>query len=86
MTQDFIDEMEETFFSKHFEFGEDADTVRENLTKAEHLLTVYRPKVEELAEAIEDGLVFDVSDAVLTLQIFSFSAKYRKYFAELLNQ
>lgn len=67
-----VDELEEVFFERFMEPGED----EKNAQTAKALLDRYAPVVEELAQDLEDGLVIDFSQAALNVQMYLFAKKY----------
>ncbi len=71
-----MQELEEVFFERYFEPGEDA----ENLSRAEKLYDKWKEKAEDLAQDLEDGLVVDEVEAVLTVQSYCLSKKFMKEF------
>lgn len=67
---------EEAFVERFLELGDDEVTVASNRIVLQGLVSEYRTKAEELAEIMEDGLSFQESDAILTIQMLSFAKKY----------
>lgn len=76
MKTTYVDELEEVFIEKYFEMGDDDDTKKHNLDVVNQLISEYRPRVQEIVEHLEDGEVFDMSDAVLSMQIYYFAVKW----------
>lgn len=70
-------ELEEVFFERYFEPGEDM----ENLSRAEKLYDEWKKKAEDLAQDLEDGLVVDDVEAVLTVQTYCLAKKFFKEFS-----
>lgn len=80
MTQDYVDSLEMVFYERHFDFGDDQETLENNLIIAEKLSAEYQKKAEELAENIEDGIAFDESEAILITQTYIFAKRFEKKF------
>ena len=76
---------EEMFITKFLDFGDDVETTKANLAKCEDLLLEFRPKLKNLAEEMEDGLAFDESSAILTIQIVAIAQRLKARFMEQLN-
>lgn len=86
MTQQYVDSLEEVFFERNFDFGDDPETLQDNLNKAQALFSEYEEKANKLAEDVEDGIAFDESDAILITQSYVFAKKFMERFqSELSN-
>ena len=86
MTQQYVDSLEEVFFERNFDFGDDPETLQDNLNKAQALFREYEEKANKLAEDVEDGIAFDESDAILITQSYVFAKKFMERFqSELSN-
>jgi hypothetical protein len=86
MTQQYVDSLEEVFFERNFDFGDDPETIQDNLNKAQALFSEYEEKANKLAEDVEDGIAFDESDAILITQSYVFAKKFMERFqSELSN-
>lgn len=86
MTQQYVDSLEEVFFERNFDFGDDPETIQDNLNKAQALFREYEEKANKLAEDVEDGIAFDESDAILITQSYVFAKKFMERFqSELSN-
>lgn len=86
MTQQYVDSLEEVFFERNFDFGDDPETLQDNLNKAQALFSEYEEKANKLAEDVEDGIAFDESDAILITQSYVFTKKFMERFqSELSN-
>lgn len=86
MTQQYVDSLEEVFFERNFDFGDDPETLHDNLNKAQALFREYEEKANKLAEDVEDGIAFDESDAILITQSYVFAKKFMERFqSELSN-
>ena len=46
MTQDYVDSLEMVFYERHFDFGDDQETLENNLIIAEKLSAEYQKKAE----------------------------------------
>ena len=71
-----MQELEEVFFERYFEPGED----EKNILQAKKLYAQWKDKAEALAQDLEDGLVIDEVDAVLTIQSYCLSKKFLREF------
>lgn len=80
MRADFIDTMERIFFEKNFEYSDSKETVQKNLEKANLLVETYGKKAAQLAEDVEDGIAFDESDAILTVQSYALAVRFKERF------
>lgn len=72
-----VQELEEVFFERNFEPGED----EENLSRAKKLYGEWREKAESLAQDLEDGLVIDEVEAVLVIQSYCLAKKFYTEFS-----
>ena len=86
MNQQYVDSLEEVFFERNFEFGDDPDTLQMNLKKAQALFSEYEEKANKLAEDVEDGIAFDESDAILITQSYAFAKKFMESFQNELSK
>lgn len=71
-----MQELEEVFFERYFEPGEDED----NFSKAKELYEEWKEKAEGLAQDMEDGLVVDEVEAILIVQSYCLSKKFFEEF------
>lgn len=71
-------ELEEVFFERYFEPGEDTY----NLQKAKELFEEAKGKAEELAQDFEDGLVVDESESILIVQNYCLAKKFLAEFSK----
>ena len=72
--------VEEAFFERHFEYGDDEETVLSNASKAFSLMESSYKKVTALAEKVEDGECYDTSEAILQFQTLALSREYLEGF------
>lgn len=86
MTQQYVDSLEEVFFERNFDFGDDPGTLQDNLTKAQALFREYEEKANKLAEDVEDGIAFDETDAILITQSYVFAKKNLERFQSELSR
>lgn len=86
MTQQYVDSLEEVFFERNFDFGDDPETLQDNLKKAQALFREYEEKANKLAEDVEDGIAFDESDAILIVQSYVFAKKFMESFQTELSK
>lgn len=78
MTAEMRQAAEEAFVERYLDLGDDEETRTSNRIVLQGLVQEYRAKANELAEQIEDGLAFNESDAILTIQMLGFAKKYLK--------
>ena len=81
-----IDERkEETFFELHFDFGDEPDTVADNLKTALNIFSEAYRKTVAFAENAEDGEVFDAELAAVAFDELALSFKYCLLFMKELD-
>lgn len=80
------DGVEEAFFERYFEYGDDEETVKANATKAIIVLKAAYDKAEGITTSAEDGECFDETEAVLVFQTLSLAYEYAKQFVSSLSE
>lgn len=80
------EELQEAFFERYFEYGDDEDIVSANIDKAVHVLRVAYGKAETISEAAENGECFDESEAVLAFQTLALAKHFFEEFCEQLPE
>lgn len=78
--------LEEVFFERYFEYGDDKETLENNLKIADSLYCENLTKVNNIAEMLDNGLIFDQTEAILAVQTLGLSYKYKTDFKEALNR
>lgn len=76
MTMEMCQAAEEAFVERFLELGGDEEATASNCIVLQGLVQEYRVKACELAEQIKDGLAFNSSEAILTIQMLCFAKKY----------
>lgn len=74
---------EEAFVSRYIEM--DASDA-ENLEAMDKLIHEYRIKAEKIADAVEDGLYFDRTDAVFVIQVLAYAKKYKEIIGDRMKK
>lgn len=82
---DLFESIEEVFFERHFEYGDDEDTTKSNYESALEVYFHSYKECSEFAEKITDGEVVDKPSATLALQNLILSYKYVGEFKKLLG-
>lgn len=82
---DILQKAEEVFFERHFEYGDDEETMKANYESALEIYFRSYKESSELAEKICDGEVVDIPIATLALQNLIFSHKYVGEFKKALG-
>lgn len=77
-----VDALENVFFERHFEFGEDIQTVQSNLKIAQTLCQQFDEKACSLANQIVCGEVVESMDAILTIQNYLFAHRFFNRFQD----
>lgn len=80
------EEMQEAFFDRYFEYGDDEETVISNTGKAVKILRAAYKKAEEINDAAENGECFDESEAILAYQTLALSKYYYDQFISMLSE
>ncbi len=80
------EEMQEAFFERYFEYGDDDKTVISNVEKAARVLRVAYEKAEAISDAAENGECFDESEAVLVYQTLALAKHFFGQFCEQLPE
>lgn len=80
------EELEEAFFDRYFEGGDDVDTVRANARKAGYILKTAYETAERIVAEAEDGECFDESEAVLAFQTIALAKHFFGQFVEALPE
>lgn len=76
---------EEMFCEKHFEFGDDEETLVSNFQKALNLFSEAYKQTAVFAEYAEDGEVFSSEEAAESFESLALSFKFCLMFIEELN-
>lgn len=76
MTNELCQAAEEAFVERFLDLGDDEETKMANRIVLQDLVSEYRMKADELADQMEDGVVFSDTDAILTIQILALAKKY----------
>lgn len=76
MTNELCQAAEEAFVERFLDLGDDEETKMANRIVLQNLVDEYRMKADELADQMEDGVVFSDTDAILTIQILALAKKY----------
>ena len=76
MTNELCQAAEEAFVERFLDLGDDEETKMANRIVLQDLVDEYRMKADELADQMEDGVVFSDTDAILTIQILALAKKY----------
>lgn len=66
-------ELEEAFFERNFEYGDDTETMIANVEKSLEIIASAYKKADEITTSIEDGECIDESEAILTFQTLALS-------------
>ena len=77
--------IEEAFFERYFECGDDEGTVRANVKKACSVLKAAYETADRIATAAEDGECFDDSQAILAFQTIALAKHFFDEFIVLLS-
>lgn len=77
--------VEEAFFERYFEYGDDKDTVFSNLESSLDVFFRSHKECSVFAEQISDGEVVDVPTVMLALQNLILSHKYEEQFKKSLG-
>lgn len=80
-----LESLEEAFFERHFEYGEEQETALSNLDSSLNVYFRSHKDCSLFAEQISDGEVVDVPTVTLALQNLIFSHKYEEQFKKALG-
>lgn len=78
MTIEMRQASEEAFVERFLDLGDDDETKASNRQVLQSLVSEYQQKAAELADQIEQGLVFSDTDAILIVQMLAYAKKYLK--------
>lgn len=79
------EELEEAFYERYFEYGDDEDTVRRNVKKACCVFKAAYETADRIAAEAEDGECFDESQVVLAFQTITLAKHFFDEFVSLLS-
>lgn len=74
------EELEEAFFERYFEYGDDMETNVSNAKKALNILKIAYGTAEEITSAAENGECFDEAGAILAFQTLALAKLYLEQF------
>lgn len=78
------DEMEEAFFERYFEYGDDSETTHANLKKACYVMKKAHEEAERITALVENGECFDESQAILAFQTLALAKNsYEGFLADI---
>lgn len=78
--------LEEVFFERHFEYGDDPETYQNNYEKSLDIYSRSNTECADYAEKISDGEVVDIPSVTLALQNLIFSHKYVEQFKKAIRR
>lgn len=78
------EELEEAFYERYFDYGDEIETVRVNARKAYAVLKTAYGTAERITSEAEDGERFDESETILAFQTLTLAKHFLDQFVSLL--
>lgn len=86
MSEEELQELEQLFFEQNFEYGDDKETIQQNISIARNMYLKAYQDMEKIVECLSDGVSFDQYEAILAVQILEISHRFIIRFEELLRK